>query len=134
MKRKVKLYYLASPYTHSNPNIMKNRLVKVAKLAALLFKKGIHIFPVMSATSSMAKYGNMRDTTWTSWAELDLNYLSRCDSILVSTLDKEWTTSVGMYAEVLFSSTNNIPAALVDRKGNIKPTCHKKLLRMFNLD
>lgn len=114
-----KLIYLASPYTHDNKNIMKTRLVKIGKLAAKLFKKGMHVFPVMSATASMAKYGNMNDTTWASWRDLDLNYLSRCDEIYISMLDKEWYKSVGMKAELEYAIKNGITARLIDRKGNI---------------
>lgn len=120
MNTKLFLWYLASPYTHTNLKIMKNRLVKVGKLAAILFKKGVHVFPVMSATASMAKYGNMKDTTWNSWKDLDLNYLSRCDGMLISQLDKEWYKSVGMRAEFEYCLKNKIPVFIVDNKGNIQ--------------
>jgi hypothetical protein len=127
------LWYLASPSSHDNPNVTKTRLVKVGKLAALLFKKGIHTFPVMSATASIAKYGKIIDTTWSHWENLDTNYLSRCDGILISTLDDEWFMSVGMRAEVEFARDNCIPAAMVDTKGNITRMSYNDILRKFDI-
>jgi nucleoside 2-deoxyribosyltransferase len=128
-----KLYYLASPYTHKNTKIMKKRFIDVCKLSAYLLKKGIHTLCPIASSHPTAKYGKIRSTMWKDWAKLDLNFLKRCDGILISVLDKEWMKSIGMKAELEFALKNNIPARLITKDGKILNFSGKEILEMFKI-
>ena len=126
------LWYLASPYSHTNPKIKQTRFVKISKLAGKLIKQGIHVLCPIASSVPIAKYGKIDSTDWEYWKNLDINYVSRCDGILVSILDNEWHTSVGMRAEVEYAKELGIPCALVYRDGGIVPIDPDELLEKFD--
>jgi hypothetical protein len=127
-----KLYYLASPYTHENTKIMKTRFINVCKLSAILLKKGIHNLCPIASSHPTAKYGKIVSTVWKDWAKLDLNFLKRCDGILISMLDKEWYKSVGMKAEFEYAVKHGIPANLITKNGTIiNNISNEEILQMF---
>lgn len=120
MNTKPFLWYLASSYTHTNTKIKQTRFVKISKLAGLLTKKGIHVLCPIASSVPIATYGKIDNTEWGYWEGLDLNYLSRCDGMLISQLDKEWYKSVGMRAEFEYCLKTKIPVFIVDNRGNIQ--------------
>src|SRR6476646_456624 len=127
------LIYLASPYTHKDSKLMHKRFVQISNLAGRLLKKGYHVLGPISSSVPIAKYGYLKSTKWKDWANLDLNYLIRCDEIWITALDKEWIYSVGMHAELVYAIEHNIPATLVTRHGQVLSKDSTYILSRFKI-
>ena len=129
------LIYLASPYTHQDPKLMHKRFVQISNLAGRLLKKGYHVLCPISSSVPIAKYGHVKSTKWKAWADLDLNYLGRCDEIWITALDKEWINSVGMYHELKFAMESGYhKVRLVNRHGQLLSENSEYILSRFKIN
>ncbi len=127
------LWYLASPYSHKDPLIMEKRAIQVSKLAGMFFKKGIDVLCPIASSHMVAKHSNLKSTKWNSWAQLDLNLLSRCDGMLIAALDDEWHYSVGMKAEFEFTQRALKLILVVNKKGDVLDFTTSSIAEKFNL-
>jgi nucleoside 2-deoxyribosyltransferase len=105
-KPRQKLYYLASPYSHSDEDVMLDRYQKAEIAAVELLKRGIHSFAPIPYNHPWKKYSVPGD--WPFWEAFDKNFVERCDAVLVLTLDG-WDKSVGVAAEIAFANEIGIP-------------------------
>lgn len=101
-----KLYYLASPYTHTDPAIKKLRAEAVTESAVDLLKHGVFVFAPISYNEPWEKYNLPGD--WNFWSEFDKTFVSRCDGVIVLMLDG-WDKSVGVTAEIDFAKNIGLP-------------------------
>lgn len=92
-----KLYYLASPYSHKNHEIMIERFEAVTKASADLMKLNIFVYSPITHSHPMVKYN--LPTDWSFWKEYDELFLMKCDALLVLKLNG-WETSTGVSAEI----------------------------------
>jgi hypothetical protein len=85
------LYYLASPYTDDDPQVMATRYQIAMTAVALMMKNGKAVYsPIVH------------------WhAVYDLIHLSHCDIIVVLT-STGWNLSRGVEAELVFAKENHI--------------------------
>lgn len=100
------LYYLASPYSHENREVMALRAEVVTKAAVDLLKQEIFVFAPIAYNAPWEKYrlpGN-----WGFWQDFDKAFVSRMDAVVVLQLDG-WDKSEGVIAEIKFAGENNIP-------------------------
>ena len=100
------LYYLASPYSHKEREVMLHRADVVTKAAVDLLQQGIFVFAPIAYNAPWEKYrlpGN-----WGFWQEFDKAFVSRMDAVVVLQIDG-WDISEGVTAEIKFAEENNIP-------------------------
>ena len=100
--------YLASPYSHTDPDIQLQRYEDVAREAAILINEGAIVFCPIAHSHPIATIGDIDDGTWRTWSKQDLAILERCDEFMVLMLPG-WDTSVGINAETDFAIANEIP-------------------------
>ncbi len=104
------LYYLASPYSHPNREVMKYRANVVTKAAVDLLKQGIYVFAPIAYNSPWERYDLPGD--WGFWENFDKAFVARMDAVIVLTLDG-WEKSIGVSAEIAFAKEHGIPVHYV---------------------
>lgn len=95
---KEELIYLATPYSHPDPEVMKQRFHSVNKVAAKLMKEGLHIFSPISHSHPIAIENDL-PTNWEYWESYDRAFLKASRKLIVLKLDG-WENSVGVTAEI----------------------------------
>ena len=96
-----KLVYLASPYTHTDPEIREKRFKDVCKAAAVLFSKGYFVFSPIAMTHPISSQNNL-PVPYHFWQEFDELMISRSDYFVILKLDG-WEKSVGVAEESKFA-------------------------------
>lgn len=100
------LYYLASPYSHKDREVMDERAETVTKAAVDLLHQGIFVFAPIAYNAPWEKYNLPGD--WNFWQDFDKSFVSRMDAVVVLMIDG-WDKSVGVAAEIQFANENLIP-------------------------
>ena len=91
------MIYLATPYSHSDPVVRRQRFDAACRAAAVLIQQGKVVFSPVSHGHAICVYGIPSD--WTFWQRLDRRFLDMCDEVIVLMLDG-WRESVGVQAEI----------------------------------
>lgn len=108
MKLKTKpIYYLASPYTHTDPAIRKQRAELATEAAVRLLHMGIFVFAPIPYNEPWEKYNLPGD--WAFWADFDKSFVERCDGGLIVLMLDGWDRSTGVTAEIEFAKSLNKP-------------------------
>lgn len=100
------LYYLATPYTHPNPDVAGSRVQASLEVAGAYIAKGWHIYNPLAASCPLAAQGSVPPQ---GWYEYDLAILARCQALLVLQLPG-WQESVGVAREIAYAE--GIPMAI----------------------
>ena len=113
LETKGKVYYLASPYSHEDKDVMHDRAVAVDKLAQELILMGYNLFEPIT----MCHQKHLRDaplpTGYEYWKERDREFVSRSDGVIVSMIDG-WDTSIGVADEVSFAKSLGLPVYYIN--------------------
>ena len=109
-KNDAPLVYLASPYSHSNPEVQEERFQAVCAQAAEMMRNGIFVFSPVSHSHPIAAYGLPGD--WAYWQTYDSLMLSRCDKLVVLCLPG-WKESVGVQAEIRIAQELGLPVSYI---------------------
>lgn len=102
------MIYLASPYTHPDPKVEKQRYVEAARAASHLMAQGYHVFSPIAHTHPIKKYGDELPGDWTFWGDFDCWFIERCELFTVLMLDG-WRESKGVQAEIVIALELNKP-------------------------
>jgi hypothetical protein len=103
---KKKIVYLATPYTHNNPEIKEKRFQIVNEVAGYLINKGEIVFSPISQNHPIAKCCNLPgDCEY--WLEFDKTFLEICCKLYVLTIEG-WEESKGVQAEIKIAEENGI--------------------------
>lgn len=102
-----KIHYLASPYTHKDPLVMRQRFQQVTEMSVELLEQGIFVFSPISYNVPWERYSLPTDFAF--WRDFDLSFLIRMDSIIVLKLDG-YEKSIGVREELNFAIEHDIPA------------------------
>jgi len=115
-----KLIYLASPYSHPDPNVRHERWTKICAIAAELLCKGYHVISPIAHTHPMALVGQL-PFDWDFWAVYDENIITRCDELWIVMLGG-WSASKGLKAEREIAGRLKKPVVyLTERKAKELP-------------
>lgn len=109
-----KIIYLASPYTHSDKNVLDARCIAAQKATARLMLEGNIVFSPIAHSHGVADH--MPDAVRCDgdfWMEQDLPLLARCDEMVVLCLDG-WRESSGVRQELAFATEKGIPVRYMD--------------------
>lgn len=100
------LYYLASPFTHTQKEIMRMRTEIAIDVSIKLVNADYIIFSPIAYNGSWIDKGVRGD--WEFWKEFDLKIISKCEGVIVLTMPG-WENSVGVTEEVEFAKEMAIP-------------------------
>ena len=103
------LIYLAAPYSHKDPFIIENRYVEMFDVMAKIINEQDAVIPY-SPINSTHRISKDCDPDF-NWYEWDLQYLVRCDGMIVVMLEG-WEESKGVSIEIEFCKEQNIPYVL----------------------
>jgi len=104
--------YLASPYTHDDPQVMKKRYLAACLKASQLAKEGYYVYSPIAHWHPIAKlYGLPRD--WEFWKRLDRESIQLMDEVWILRLEG-WSVSIGLGNEVLIAREFNKPYSFID--------------------
>lgn len=114
-RRKIALAYLATPYSHPDPETKVSRYEKAVELAGYFLKKGLYIYSPIAHSHPIAHLCNL-PTGWTFWQRYDECMVRRSDVLLECRLDG-WESSLGMGEEVRLAHLTHIPVVSVPKDG-----------------
>ena len=91
------MIYLASPYSHPDAAIREERFRAACQAAAQMMRNGNVVFSPIVHSHPIALHG--LPTDWRFWERHDQEQLTRCDEVVVLTIDG-WRESEGVQAEI----------------------------------
>ena len=100
------IYYLASPYSHKDWKIKKQRAEAVTKAAVDLLHQGVYCFAPIAYNEPWEKFDLPGD--WQFWEKFDKAFIDKMDGVIVLQLDG-WEQSVGVAAEIQYAKSVNKP-------------------------
>lgn len=75
-------YYLASPYSHEEKQVVQWRVDELRRFQALLMKSGIFVFPAVGACHEAAvTYGLPGDHLY--WKDFDFAFIKASEGVLI---------------------------------------------------
>ena len=98
MTNRKPLIYLASPYSHPDPEERERRFILVCRKCSELMASGLLIFSPIAHTHPVAVYGAL-PLHFDYWAEYDRRMIEVCDELAVLMIDG-WKQSRGVIAEL----------------------------------
>ena len=109
-----KVIYLASPYSHLDPQVLQIRCEAAQKASARLMREGNTVISPIAHSHGVADFlpDNLR-LDGEFWMEQDLPLLARCDEMAVLCLDG-WEKSNGVRREIEFASKRGIPIRFLE--------------------
>lgn len=104
--------YLASPYTHPDPQIMERRFQQAMTCTAKLIHEGRIIYsPILHFHPIALAHDLPKDFSF--WQEINKQILSRCDRLLVLKLSG-WNYSEGVQGEMHHAFTRGIEVQMLE--------------------
>ena len=100
------MIYLASPYSHPDPNVREQRYQAACRATAELLRSGEPAFSPIVHSHVLVRFGLPGD--WEFWQRSDRALLCRCQRLVVLTLDG-WRESRGVQAEIDLAIELDLP-------------------------
>jgi len=106
------IVYLATPYTHPDPEVRSERFRVVNRVAAEMMAQGDHVFSPISHTHEMSvQHGLPHD--WSYWKQNCSVMVAACSRMVVLMQDG-WQESVGVRAEIELAESLGMPVEYVE--------------------
>lgn len=112
------MIYLASPYSHKDPVIVKTRFLLVEQCTAALINAGHFVWsPIVHFHEMAAKYSMPTDAEF--WKAYNFDFIRRADEMYV--LDIEgWQESKGVMMELKVADAMMLPVKFVSPEGDLR--------------
>jgi hypothetical protein len=108
------MIYLASPYSHPDPEVRQARHDAACRCAARLMAGGQVVFSPIAHSHAIAAFlPPVLCMSWGFWKSQDFPLLEKADTLLVLRLDG-WEQSVGVAAEIARARELGIPVRWED--------------------
>jgi hypothetical protein len=101
------LIYLASPYSHPDPEIRRWRYDAACYATAKMIIMGYKIFSPIINNHPLVRYGVA--TEWEAWIDYDKKMLELCKGGLIVLMLDGWNQSAGVAGEVMIARDLNYP-------------------------
>jgi len=98
-----KVYYLASPYSHRDPDRMHKRFEAIDAVATWLIREGAMLIEPISMCHSKSLTHELPGG-YEYWQRRDRKFVSMCDGIIITKLEG-WDKSVGMADELQYAAS-----------------------------
>lgn len=95
------MVYLASPYTHIQPEMMQVRYKHVMEITAHLIRKSIFVFSPIVHCHNMANTYNF-PVEYDFWKRYSESAINSCSSLMIAAIDG-WKESLGVRSEYNFA-------------------------------
>jgi len=106
-KMNQKVYYLASPYSHKDPDVVENRYQQVEEAAAILSMRGFTLIePIASSHHKAKKY--QLPTDYEFWNNKCKSLINISHGLIVLTIDG-WSESIGVTDEIKYAESRGLP-------------------------
>ena len=105
------LIYLAAPYTHDNPDVVRSRVEVATQVAGELIGLGWRVFSPITYTHPFANDYEPPD----GWYAFDLDFLARCDVLVVLMLPG-WWDSTGVRMEIDYAQDKGMKIHYISTK------------------
>lgn len=93
-----KIIYFASPYSHSDPEIVEHRIkANSIKVAQLVAEGNVVISPIIYG-HQLLKFHSM-PSDWDFWKNFCQSFLHKCEELIVFKIDG-WDKSTGVLSEI----------------------------------
>lgn len=109
------MIYLASPYTHENPEIVKQRVNIAGQVSAKLLELGIHSISPVVYGQALIEHGQMTDSSWDYWGKFCGDIMDICDQMYILDIDG-WNDSKGIIGETDYMKILGKPVLLLNVK------------------
>ena len=106
------IIYIASPYSHSNPEVIEENYKKVADLSAHLCSQGIVALSPIVYGHNLLSFKEMPND-WIFWSNFCISLLKKSDELWVYKMDG-WNYSRGVAEEIEYAIKNNIHVKYLD--------------------
>ncbi len=100
-------YYIASPYTNKDPDVVKKRFYDVMEFTANLMKRNIAVYSPIVHCHELASTHNM-PTTFEYWQKMNHAMLDASKGMVVLTLPG-WENSKGVEDEIQYAKSKKLP-------------------------
>ncbi len=100
------VYYLSSPYTHSDPEVVNKRYERVLEIAVQLMSAYYLIEPIAMSHEKSKRFE--LPTNYEFWKELNENWILKSDGVIVCMMDG-WKESKGVQDEISFAKEQGLP-------------------------
>ena len=101
------MWYIASPYSHPDPEVMEQRFDKICRITGDLMSQGVICFSPIAHTPPIAVRCEL-PRGWDFWQKFDREMIRAADKVLVVCLDG-WKESKGITAEIEIAKEFRIP-------------------------
>ena len=91
------MIYLASAYSHPDPDVREQRFFEACRVAARMMRAGKAVHAPICPSHLIARFG--LPTEWSFWDATDREHLARCTEVVVLLIDG-WRESEGVRAEI----------------------------------
>lgn len=106
------MIYVASPYTHGNPDIVQQRFEQVESITAELLRQKLHVFsPIVHGHVIADKYDMPSDFAF--WRDYCIGMLQSAAALHVIKLHG-WEQSTGVRAEIEEAERLGLPVTYID--------------------
>ena len=113
------MIYLASPYSHPDPLIMRTRYLLAEQVTAGLLAKSLWTYsPIVHCHELAARHSLPTDFAY--WQEYNIDMLRRCDRFYALSIPG-WRKSKGVAGESAVAHMLNLPMALINEEGVVTP-------------
>lgn len=109
------MIYLASPYTHPDPEVREARFKAVEAMTGTLLCSGKHVYSPIVHTHEIAKQYEL-PYNFEFWKNYNFSMIRRCDYLYILAIDG-WRQSRGVESEAWFASVCNLKTFLIDERG-----------------
>lgn len=111
------MIYLASPYSHEDPLIMKTRFLLAEQATAILLQRKAWVYsPVVHCHELAAKHS--LPTNFAYWQEYNIDMLRRCDAFYILAVSG-WKESKGVTAELTVAQMLGLKIAHMNELGEV---------------
>ena len=114
MTMKIKFWYFANPYTHTDKKVVEERVQEQRRLAAHLIKQGYYLLQPIEMCHTMALEYDL-PTGYEYWKKRDRGMIDLCFGTIVCLMDG-WDKSVGVLDELEYTKQLGKPIKYLDTK------------------
>lgn len=100
------MIYVASPYNHSDPEIVERNFREVTEFVADLCSQGVTAFSPITYGHTLIKFHEL-PSTWEYWQNFCFSFLDKCDKMIVYMMPG-WENSRGVQEEIKYADRNKI--------------------------
>jgi hypothetical protein len=104
-----KLYYLATPYSHPDPEVREQRFVMACEIAGWMMSWGLYVFSPIAHTHPISCRCDL-PKGFDFWEGYDSIILSKCNALIVVKSDG-WQESKGVSKEIDLATDFGIPVS-----------------------